>query len=124
LAENDLAEAGPRAGRADQAAPRLVALRQRPNLAAAAVAGQAAADLAELSAGYREVRVVLSPALATAWPEHPSDQVRVGPVDQPSTGIWWQLLDELNGPDRPDLLVAADYDPQLRYLCLAAIEPG
>ncbi|MEO6503611.1 MAG: 2-hydroxy-acid oxidase [Jatrophihabitantaceae bacterium] len=108
---------------------RLVALTQRPDLAAAAVADRASADLAELSAGYRQVRLVLSPALATAWPEHPRDGVRVGPGRQPSTGIWWQLLDELDALDqpeagRPDLLVAADYDPDLGYLCLAAIEPG
>lgn len=114
---------------------RLVALTQRPDLAAAAVAGQAEADLAELSDGYREVRVVLSQALAAAWPRQLGEQVRVGPADQPSTGIWWQLLDELDaldehttpaepGAGRPGLLVAADYDPDLRYLCMIAIEPG
>lgn len=107
---------------------RLVALTQRPNLAAAAVAAQAGADLAELSAGYCEVRLVLSQALAAAWAGHPGDGVRIGPADQPSTGIWWQLLDELDAggqpEDGPDLLVAADYDPELGYLCLAAIEPG
>jgi 4-hydroxymandelate oxidase len=108
---------------------RLVALTQRPNLAAAEVAGQAAADLAELSTGHREVRLVLSRALAAAWPQQLSERVRVGPADQPSTGIWWQLLDELDalaepGGGRPSLLVAADYDPDLRYLCMIAVEPG
>ncbi|MEO7261317.1 MAG: 2-hydroxy-acid oxidase [Jatrophihabitantaceae bacterium] len=133
--------AGPGSGRTEPDPARLVALTQRPDLAAAAVAGQAAADLAELSAGYPEVRLVLSRALATTWPGHPSDGVRIGPADQPTTGIWWQLLDELDAqselnalseraaldePDagRPSLLVAADYDPDLRYLCMAAIEPA
>jgi 4-hydroxymandelate oxidase len=98
---------------------RLAALVQRPSLAATAVAGQAAADLAELAAGYPEVRLVLSRALAAEWPEHPGDAV--GPADQPATGVWWQLLDEL-ATGRPGLLVAADYDPELGYLCLAAFE--
>jgi len=136
LLESEPAESEP--------AARLVALRQRPNLAAEAVPGQAVADLAELSAGYRETRVVLSPALAAAWPARPGppdqpgqpgqpgqpDQLTVGPAAQPSTSAWWQLITELDeieqlsSTDRPDLLVVADYDPQLRYLCLAAIEPG
>lgn len=122
---------------------RLVALIQRPDLAAAAVAGQADADLAEVSAGHRDVRLVLSQTLAAAWPRQLSEQVRVGPEDQPSTGVWWQLLDvldeldaldELDGLDelaldapvagRPSLLVAADYDPDLRYLCMIALEPS
>ena len=114
---------GAGAGGAGTGGARLAALTQRPNLAPAAVAGQATADLAELSAGHPEVRLVLSHALAAAWPGHPGDGARVGPADQPSTGVWWQLLDELDaGTDRPSLLVAADYDPDLRCLCLAAIE--
>ena len=105
--------------------PRLVALRQRPKVAPEAVAGQLHADLAELPSGGREVRVVASPALAAAWPEHRSHRVIVGPDAQPSTGIWWQLLDELDaGTAGADLLVAADYDPDLGYLCLAALEPA
>ncbi|MDQ1740339.1 MAG: hypothetical protein QOE53_1991, partial [Pseudonocardiales bacterium] len=104
-----------------QRTARLAALVQRPNLAAAAVAGQASADLAELSAGHPEVRLVLSRALAAVWPGHPGDGV--GPANQPATGLWWQLLDELDaGTGRPGLLVAADYDPELRCLCLAALE--
>lgn len=143
LFENGPVTSGPTvngsAGRPGQA--RLVALTQRPNLAAAAVTGQADADLAELSGGHREVRLVLSQALAAVWQRQPGEQVRVGPADQPSTGIWWQLIDELDalhepdardepggrdepGVNRPSLLVAADYDPDLRYLCMIAIEPG
>lgn len=135
-----LLESGPVANGSDGSA-RLVALTQRPNLAEAAIAGQAGADLAELSAGYRTVRLVLSQALAAAWPQQLSEQVRLGPVDQPSTGVWWQLLDELDaldelnacpgpnapdepGADRPSLLVIADYDPDLRTLSMIAIEPG
>jgi hypothetical protein len=47
----------------------------------------------------------------------------VMPPGQPSTGVWWGLLDELAGDAaRADLLVAADYDPGLRYLCLTAFD--
>jgi len=104
---------------------RLVGLRQHPGVAGDGVARQAEAALAELSAGYRQVRVLANPALAGAladlapgWP----GQLRVAPAGQPSTGVWWQLLDELAGEPRPDLLVAADYDPELGYLCLAGFE--
>ena len=50
------------------------------------------------------------------------------PPGQPSTGVWCGLIDELTDelPDgaagRPDLLVIADYDPELRYLCLTAFD--
>jgi len=45
------------------------------------------------------------------------------PPGQPSTGVWWGLIDELSSDAaRPDILVAADYDPGLRYLCLTAFE--
>lgn len=116
---------------------RLVGLRQRPNLAADSadvtadpaakraaterVATRAAADLGELSAGNGGVRVVANPALAEAWPGRPDD-LRVVPAGQPTTGLWWQLLDELSSG--PDLVVAADYDPELGYLCLAAFQAG
>ncbi|MDQ1742049.1 MAG: hypothetical protein QOE23_388 [Pseudonocardiales bacterium] len=101
------------------AAARLVGLRQRPGVAAADVAEQAAADLADLSAGRCRVRVLASPALAASWPGPSDDGLEVGPADQPATGPWWQLLDVL-ATEQPDLLVVADYDPELGYLCLAA----
>jgi hypothetical protein len=47
------------------------------------------------------------------------------PPGQPSTEVWWGLIDELTSDaDHPDLLVVADYDPDLRYLCLAAFDPA
>jgi hypothetical protein len=52
----------------------------------------------------------------------------VMPPGQPSTDVWWGLIDELVGDadpaGRPDLLVVADYDPHLRYLCLTAFGAG
>jgi 4-hydroxymandelate oxidase len=129
-AQEESAQEGPGGGSGGGA--RLVALRQRPNLAPDEVAGRLGADLAEVSSGYHRTRVVASPALAAAWPGHPGDQVRVVPDGQPSTGPWWQLLDELDelspgpgdGSGGADLLVAADYEPGLGILSLAAVEPG
>jgi hypothetical protein len=102
-----------------------VVVRQHAGVAADGVAALAIAELAGLSAGHRDVRLVLSDALAAAWPPSRGDRVRVAPTGQPSTGVWWELAEALTcAADGPDLLVAADYDPALRYLCLAAIEPG
>ncbi len=66
---------------------------------------------------------MLSGSLAAAWPGFTDWPVRVMPAGQPVTGVWWGIADELsaNGDDRT-VLVAADYDPGLRYLCLTAIE--
>jgi 4-hydroxymandelate oxidase len=87
------------------------------------VAGLAAADLAELADGHREVGLVLGNALAAAWTAPAAGRVRVMPPGQPSTGVWWGLTDELTSDAAsPDVLVAADYDPALRYLCLTAFE--
>jgi len=73
----------------------------------------------------REVGLVLGDALAAVWTEPAAGRVRVMPPGQPSTGVWWGLLDELDGDGgHPDLLVVADYDPGLRYLCLTAFDTG
>jgi hypothetical protein len=103
--------------------PRVAGLRQHPGAGPGDVACLAAADLAELAAGHREVGLVLSDALAAAWPAPAAARVRVMPPGQPSTGVWWGLIDELaSDAGRADLVVAADYDPGLRYLCLTAFD--
>jgi 4-hydroxymandelate oxidase len=109
---------------------RLAGLRQYPGTAPADVAALAGRTLAELSAGHRGVRLVLCAALAAVWPGHPAGRARVASSGQPFTGVWWELAGELASADDTtavggaDLLVAADYDADLGYLCLAAIEPG
>ncbi|MEU1606701.1 2-hydroxy-acid oxidase [Micromonospora matsumotoense] len=105
------------------ASARVGVVRQHPDVATDEVAALAASELAALAAGRPDVRVVLSADLATAWPAHPVEGVTVTPPGQPTTGLWWTLLDELAGPpDRSRPVVAADYDPDLRYLCLVSWE--
>ena len=66
---------------------------------------------------------MLSDALAAVWAAPAAGRVRVMPPGQPSTGVWWGLIDELGSTAaRPDLVVAADYDPGLRYLSLTAFD--
>jgi hypothetical protein len=102
---------------------RVADVRQHPGIPPGSVACLAAADLAELAAGQHEVHLVLSDALAAVWTAPAAGRVRVMPPGQPSTGVWWGLIDELaSDAGRPDLLVAADYDPGLRYLCLTAFD--
>jgi 4-hydroxymandelate oxidase len=110
--------------RAEQAA-RVADVRQHPGVPACRVAGLADADLAELAAGQHRVALVLGDALAALWASPAAGRVRVIPPGQQSTGVWWGLIDELaSGAGHPARLVAADYDPGLRYLCLTAIDTG
>ena len=102
---------------------RVAALRQHSGVPPGGAAGIAAADLAELAASHHEVGLVLGDALAAVWAAPAA--ARVMPPGQPSTGVWWGLIDELtSAAGHPDLLVAADYDPGLRYLCLTAFDTG
>jgi 4-hydroxymandelate oxidase len=102
---------------------RVAALRQHPDVPPGGAAALAAADLAELSAGYHEVALVLGEVLAAAWTKPVAGRVRVMPPGQPCTAVWSGLIDEIaSDAGHPDLLVAADYDPGLRYLCLTAFD--
>jgi hypothetical protein len=108
---------------------RVAGVRQHPGVPPGGVAALAAADLAGLAAGHQDVALVLSDALAAVWTAPAAGRVRVMPPGQPSTDVWWGLIDELTGDKDPDapvdpasLLVVADYDPRLRYLCLTAFD--
>jgi hypothetical protein len=104
-------------------AARVAGVRQHPGVPPGRVAGLAAADLSELAVGHPEVGLVLGDSLAAVWAAPAAGRVRVMPPGQPSTGVWWGLIDELTSDmTRPGLLVAADYDPGLRYLCLTAFD--
>lgn len=102
---------------------RVAAVRQYPCVPADQAAGLAAADLAELTAGYQETALVLGDALAALWAAPAAGRVRAVPPGQPCTGVWQVLADELTDSGRqPGLLVVADYDPGLRYLSLTSFE--
>ena len=110
---------------------RVAGVRQHPGVPPGDVAALAAADVAGLAAGHQDVALVLSDALAAVWTGSAARRVRVMPPGQPSTDVWWGLIDELTGDKDPgapvdptSLLVAADYDPHLRYLCLTAFDTG
>lgn len=103
---------------------RVTALRQHADVRADDVAALAAGEVRELTAGRTDVAVVLGADLAAAWPGHRGDTVTTGPARQPSTGLWWALLDRLAGDaTRPRPVVAADYEPGLGYLSVVALEP-
>jgi hypothetical protein len=107
---------------------RVTSVCQHPNVPPAEVVKLAAADLAELTAGHHQVRLVQSGALSAVWPAPEVWSVRALPAGQPMTGVWWGLLDDIGaGSGQPgsgdcSVVVAADYDPALRYLCLTAFE--
>jgi hypothetical protein len=93
--------------------PQLRSLHQ----AGGVCAEDAAARLAELIADQPKAHLLLSESLAARWPE----PAGIAPAGQPSTGLWWQLPDEL--AENTDLLLA-DYEAQLGYLSLAGLACG
>jgi hypothetical protein len=102
---------------------RVADIRQHPGVPPGDVADLAAADLTELAARHHDVGLVLSDALAAVWTAPVAGRVRVMPPGQPSTEVWWGLIDELTGDAaHADLVVVADYDRDLRYLCLTAFD--
>jgi 4-hydroxymandelate oxidase len=108
----------------------LAALRQHADVPAEGTGALLAAEVAALSVGCTEVTVVVGSLLAaTATAEVADlDRPRVAVAGQPHTGIWWELAGVLSdgrapaGADRPRRVLLADYDPQLRYLCMSAID--
>ncbi|TDP92995.1 2-hydroxy-acid oxidase [Labedaea rhizosphaerae] len=105
-------------GNDDSAGSRIAGLAQHPDVAAPDVPALAAQALTELSAGHDDVRLVLGETLADAWPGA-AEHTRAA-AGQPMTGVWWQLADTL--AESAGLVVIGDYDRDLRYLCLAAIQ--
>lgn len=109
----------------DRATPRarVAGVRQHREVTPGGVTDCANADLAQLAPGHRQVKLVLSDTLAAAWTAPAAAKVRVMPPGQPSTAVWLGLIDELCADaGHPDLVVVADYDPDLRYLCLTAFD--
>lgn len=80
-------------------------VRQQPGVTAAELPGLVPDDAK---------RLVLSEALAAAWPDHPA-HAEIAPADQPMTGVWWHLA-ELGTTDP---VTVADYEPALGYFSCA-----
>ncbi|WFF05692.1 2-hydroxy-acid oxidase [Micromonospora sp. WMMD1076] len=103
----------------------VTALRQHADVRADDVAALAAAEVRELTAGRTDVAVVLGADLAAVWPGPGGGAVTTGPERQPSTGVWWALLDRLaEDAARPRPVVTADYEPGLGYLSVVALAPA
>jgi 4-hydroxymandelate oxidase len=84
-----------------------------------------AADVAELAGGREDVTLVLGAGLAGLGLPRLVDRVVSAPAGQPFTGPWWELAGGLPGwADRGGLVMLADHDPQLRYLCLSTMDFG
>ncbi|MEU7759259.1 2-hydroxy-acid oxidase [Micromonospora aurantiaca (nom. illeg.)] len=116
---------GTGSGSRDARGVRVTALRQHADVGASDVAALAAAEVRELTAGRTDVAVVLGADLAAVWPGPGGGAVTTGPERQPSTGVWWALLDRLTADAaRPRPVVVADYEPGLGYLSVAALAPA
>jgi 4-hydroxymandelate oxidase len=102
----------------------LTEVRQRADVAPAAVRAALAAEVAGLAAGRAGTTLVLGGALADlagAAAGSLAGQVLVGPAGQPYTGVWWELAGRAAAGG---LTLVADYDPALRYLCVSAVDGG
>jgi hypothetical protein len=107
---------------------RLLPVRQHADVAPPQAGGLLASELATLATGRTDVTVVISGALAASRPVPSAGtslaaQVLAAPPGQPCTGVWWELAAALPGWTATGrLVVLADYDPALRYLCVAAVD--
>ena len=118
---------GARAGRVEDGAPCCAAVRVLPGVAAGQVPAILRRELAGLPATEpgegkpgEERPLVLGEGLAPlAGGDLPGWRSVPLPPGQPLTGVWRELAAWSAGPGRGSLAIA-DYDPGLRYLCLAA----
>ena len=95
-------------------------LHQRAGVEPDEAGALAAAGVAELAGD--ETYTVLSGQIAEVW-GGPDGRVILAPPGQPATGVWSTVVDDLIGrPGRR--VVAADYDPDLRYLSLVELIPA
>jgi Chalcone and stilbene synthases, N-terminal domain len=112
-------------GPGQDGAPLLAAARVLPGVAAGQVPALLRRELADLPVtepGEQERLLVLGEGLAPlAGGDRPGWRSVPLPPGQPLTGVWRELAAWSAGPGRGGLVIA-DYDPGLRYLCLAAFD--
>jgi len=102
----------------------VVGLRQHHHVAPGDAGALLAAEVAELAAGRTDVTLVLGEGLAPLAGPGVAEvgRVVVAPPGQPFTGAWLGLADVLDTPTGDGLVLLADYDPSLRYLCVSAVD--
>jgi hypothetical protein len=103
---------------------RVTGLVQHCAVPASAVPTAAAVALAELSSAHNGHRLaLLSEHVARLCPDLTAGPARIAPSGQPCTSVWWELAGLLSDPAAPPgLVVLADYEASLGYVCLAAVQ--
>lgn len=106
----------------------LSAVREHAGIAPGEVPELLVAQISELAAGIdRDRRVlVLGGGLSKADVEGLGiDRIVAAPAGRPCTGVWHELAQgHAQWSEHGDFVILADYDRQLRTLCLCAIETG
>jgi hypothetical protein len=107
----------------ESAGPDSLTIRQHAAVPADQVGALLRADVAALSGGRSDVTVILGDGLASPrTDESIVDDLLRAPHGQPHTGVWWELSAGLPGwQARGRLVLLADYDAALGYLCTAAM---
>ena len=92
---------------------RAVSVRNHTDVSPDALGAALAARIAELSTGHEDAVTIVGAPLAAFAPGAVAE-------GQPLTGVWAAFADAVPGSSR---VILADYDPQLRYLSVAAFDP-
>ena len=102
---------------------RITGLVQQAAVPAQAARDLAATALAELSAEHDgEPLALFSERAARLCPDLALMRARAAAGGQPGTDVWWELAGLLADPaTAPDLVVLADYEASLHYVCLVAL---
>jgi hypothetical protein len=100
------------------AVPWLRAVRVYPGVPAEDASAFLDRELAALPESPRRTLVLGEGLASLVGGGGPGWRIAHPPPGQPVTGVWRELADWIAAPG--DMLVLADYDPALRYLCLAA----
>ncbi|HEV2343394.1 MAG TPA: hypothetical protein VGS97_04820 [Actinocrinis sp.] len=106
----------------------LSAVREHAGIAPGEVPELLVAQVSELAAGIDRGRrvLVLGGGLSKADAEGLGiDRIVAAPAGRPCTGVWHELAQgHAQWSEHGDFVILADYDRQLRTLCLCAIETG
>jgi hypothetical protein len=104
----------------DTGPARLDEVRQYPDVAPADASPLLADAVAELVADPTGATLILGGGLR--WDGPAADRVRVAAADQPYTGVWWELAEELAAaPAAGRRVLLAEYETRLRYLSVCAV---